>query len=201
MGVKSGAGGAVSSGAEYQARVAAYLLLAAFAKCRSVHSIWRSSRALVSRPLASVDDINLTFVEGQRNYIQVKKAIQFSVSSKSEFQSVLKQFVAQHADPTTLASSYTLVTGSGSSRKVTTEMKAALDGSRLGDEESFRRDQPKESVGIIDELLTSIRGLIVGDECRGSRTNRKSYLATERHRCWCWTSILIRLLSTRLFYF
>ncbi len=162
MGVKSGAGAAVSSGAEYQARVAAYLIACCLCEM-PIGAFDLAKLASISfETAASVDDINLTFVEGQRNYIQVKKAIQFSVSSKSEFQSVLKQFVAQHADPTTLASSYTLVTGSGSSRKVTTEMKAALDAFRLGDEESFRRDQPKESVGIIDELLTSIRGLIVG---------------------------------------
>lgn len=162
MGVKSGAGAAVSSGAEYQARVAAYLIASHLCVMPIAAFDLAKLTSISFETAASVDDINLTFTEGRRNYIQVKKAIQFSVSAKSELYSVLKQFVAQHASQTTSASSYTLVTGSGSSRKVTTDMKAALDAFRLGDEESFRSNQPKESVSIIDELLTSIRSLVAG---------------------------------------
>src|SRR5208282_3168908 len=115
MGVKSGAGAAVSSGAEYQARVAAYLVASHLCEMPIGAFNLAKLTSIGSETASNVDDINLSFTDGSHNYIQVKKAVQFSVSKKSELHSVIEQFVAQHADQTTAPSSYTLVTGSGSS--------------------------------------------------------------------------------------
>lgn len=153
MGLKGGAGASVSSGAEYQARVAAYLIASHLCEM-PVGSFELPKLASISFETAeSVDDLNLAFSDGRRDYLQVKKVIQFSSLPTSELYGVFGQFVAQFRTGATSESSYTLATESGSSRKVTTEMKAALDAFRLGNEESFRRDQPKESIAVIDELL------------------------------------------------
>jgi hypothetical protein len=153
MGVKSGAGAAVSSGAEYQARVAAYLVASHLCEMPVGRFDLAKLASISFETAESVDDVNLSFSDGRRDYLQVKKAIQFSSLPTSDLYGALAQFVAQYRPDTTSESSYTLVTESGSSRKVTTEMRAALEAFRLGDEESFRRDQPKASVAIIDELL------------------------------------------------
>lgn len=164
MPVKSGAGAAVSSGADYQARVAAYLI-AAHCCTAPIGSFDLSTLVTIGFETAeSVDDINLVFSGDHRSYLQVKKQITFSTQPGTELVNVLRQFVNQYDTQGGSSSTFVLVTTSTSSRKITTEMRSALEAFRLGDEESFRRDQPAETIAVVDELLVAIENLLPSGE-------------------------------------
>ncbi len=156
MSVKSGAGASVSSGADYQARVAAYLIALALCDVPIEHFDLSSLASIGFETAEPVDDINLSFAEGRDTYLQVKRKINFSTLTGSDFHGVIQQFVKQQSKHSGRSTKFTLVTTSASSKKITSEMKAALEAFRLGDEEAFRRDQPRESVSLIDVLLTLV---------------------------------------------
>jgi hypothetical protein len=165
MPVKSGAGAAVSSGADYQARVAAYLIASVLCHAAVTDLTLPETRSIGFETAESIDDINISFSNDRHAYLQIKKELSFSTLKDSELYDVIRQFSRQYSAHPHFDGDFLLVTTSSSSRKVTSEMKAALEAYRLGDEVSFRRDQPKEKVAIVDELLDLIVSLLeVGTE-------------------------------------
>ena len=143
----------MSSGAEYQARVAAYLIVSALCNAPGHPLAVSEIRKFGFETAEEVDDLNLDLSHKRNAYLQVKKQLTFSTAENSELRSVVTQFAKQYLRSGTSGADFVLVTTSRSSKKVTAEMVAALDAYRLGDEQSFRRDQPKETVALLDELL------------------------------------------------
>lgn len=140
MSVKSGAGAAVSSGADYQARVAAYFIAGAFCDA-PIEEIPVSKLTGIGFETAEpVDDLILEFPD-HSCFLQIKRKLSFSLDAGTDLFSAMEQFTRQVARRSTRTKCF-LVTSSESSRKITTEMRAALNAFRLGEESAFRRDQP-----------------------------------------------------------
>jgi hypothetical protein len=152
MGSKSGAGAAVSSGASYQARVAAYLLVTAICGLESDLAAAGAVKTLGFETTEAVDDLNVGLSDGSAIYIQAKAKIEFSLSKGGELRSVLQQFEKQESRGAEGHDIFVLVTSSRSSKKVIYDLRAALDAFRKSPEREFFRDQPRALVDIIFEL-------------------------------------------------
>jgi hypothetical protein len=161
MAANSGAGASVSSGAGYQARIGAYLLVTHICGVSSDITKDRKILSVGFETTESVDDINVTLADGAVIFIQAKAKIDFSVLQTSELRSVFEQFERQNRIRANTEDQYFLITSGRSSRKVTYDMRAALEAFRLGPETYFRRDQPRALVQIVDDLLALIRALQV----------------------------------------
>lgn len=159
MAAKSGAGASVSSGADYQARIGAYLLATSICNASSAIAGERKISALGFETTEKVDDINVSLSDGAAIYIQTKANIQYSLAVDSQLRSVLGQFQQQHQTRPNDADQFHLVTTGKSSRKIIYDMRAALEAFRLGPEQPFRKDQPAALVQLIDELLAAVQEL------------------------------------------
>ncbi len=181
MAVKSGAGAAVASGANFQARVAGYLIVADLCDFSSPITRGVKVARIGFETAESIDDINIHLEDGSAVYVQAKARIDYSASSESELSSVLKQFESQHASSSNGFGRYLLVVGSKSSRKLRDDLRVALDALRGGTYDAFRRDQPQALVKIIDEqirILNSIRTATnrPADEQACTEILRRSYV-------------------------
>jgi hypothetical protein len=157
LSAKSGAGASVSSGASYQARVGAFSVAAALCE-RPVE--FCDSRRLVSIGFETsehVDDINIHTEDGGKFYIQAKSRIEFSTLERSEFVSVITQFLRQDREAASENSNFLLVTGSRSSSTIIESLRVGLNAFRTSDEATFRRDQNKTIVQTLDYVISIIQ--------------------------------------------
>ncbi len=178
MNGKGGAGASVSSGAGFQARVAAYALLSsicdletAFGKPGTIAHVGFETRT-------SIDDFNIAFKDNSRIYIQAKATIGYTLDG--EFRSVLEQFEAQDADGGG-DERYFLVTSSRASKKIVFELRAAWDAYRFSPEADFFRDQPKNLSDILAEVRDALRNIRTSakrnaDQAAIDRIIRKSHV-------------------------
>jgi len=111
--------------------------------------------------MEDVDDINVHLKDGGTIYIQAKAIISFSVSAGGELRSVLDQFHRQTRRP---GDRLLLITTSRSSKKVTYDLRSALEAYRHAEEEAFYKTQPTALSGIIDEVKVTLHSLgVQGD--------------------------------------
>jgi len=162
MAVSSGAGASVASGAGYQARVAAYFVVCHLAGL-PVHSMARGQPTAISMETnEAIDDLQVSFANGPRSMMQAKRSLSFSTLPNSELASVFEQFVVQSLQAAGDESDdYCLVTSSDASKRITGDMKAALDAARTASQTAFERDQPKAIVCTYNELLGLVREIQV----------------------------------------
>lgn len=159
MAKNSGAGASVSSGASYQARVAGYYLVTAMCGFDSGIDGIKDATHISFETRDSIDDLSLTLATGPMVYIQAKATIDFSLTG--ELRSVLAQFEAQEASGSSPTDRFVLTTTSRASKKVTHDLRTALDVFRAAPEKEFFRDQPKAISDIIRDLRTAISELTV----------------------------------------
>jgi len=154
MAVSSGAGASVASGASYQARVAAYFVVCHLAGLSIPFMARGQPTTLSMETNEAIDDLQVSFANGARSMMQAKRSLSFSTLPNSELASVFEQFVIQsiHA-ASDKSDDYYLVTSSDSSKRVTGDMKAALDAARTASQVAFEQDQPKSIVCTYNELL------------------------------------------------
>jgi hypothetical protein len=116
----------------------------------------------------AIDDLQVSFANGSRCMMQAKRSLSFSTLPGSELASVLEQFVRQSLQATgDEADDYCLVTSSDASKRITGDMKAALDAARTASQAAFERDQPKAIVRTYNDLLglvCEIRLRLVGSK-------------------------------------
>ncbi|QKC97157.1 hypothetical protein [Mesorhizobium sp. NZP2298] len=155
---QGGAGASVSSGAGFQARVAAYSILSSICEIETEFGAASSIAQVGFETRTSIDDLNLLFRNGSRSYIQAKATVDFSLAT-GELRSVFQQFEQQDAAGDN-NERFLLVTSSRASKKVTFDLRAALEGFRSSQAGDFFRDQPKVLTDIIADLriaLTELR--------------------------------------------
>jgi hypothetical protein len=158
MPVSFGGGAATASGAAYQSSVAAYLLVSII--CDIDIEPYGSSRpSSISFETANpVDDISVSFERQPTSYLQVKRALSFSVAPDQEFYSCLDQFVRQWiADKH--VHSLVLVTTSESSKRLTVVLPAVVAAISSGSENDFRRDQNKSFIRDLDLVLDTLQSI------------------------------------------
>ena len=160
MAATAGAGAAVSSGADYQGRIAAYLMACALTGIPVEEFGGREVKTRGFETAEAVDDLNVEFTDGLTGYVQAKRSINYSIRSESNLCSVLRQFVGQHRRVRG-NSAYYLAVSTSSSKKITGDMRAALDAFRDSPNHAFFRDQPKALTDIIVELRSAVTGLLV----------------------------------------
>ena len=160
MAVKSGAGASVASGAGYQARVTAYFASCALADAPVPAMPFGKPMGLASETAEAVDDLQLHFANGRRILAQAKRSLSFSTAAESELKSVLAQFVIQHIARGDALDEYCLITSSAASKRVTGDMRAALEVAKDCSAEVFERDQPKAIVETFAALLKSAQDLL-----------------------------------------
>lgn len=160
---RTGSGAATSSGVNYQNRVAAYLLATGLCGSSLPQFGETGLRKIGFETTEAVDDLNIELEGRATAYLQIKRNLSFSTSPTSELHSVLRQFAKQFQSPSKL-DQMILVTSSDSSRRVTGQMRAALNAFRNGQEDSFRRDQPMSVKNTIDELLNTVGAIVQGRE-------------------------------------
>lgn len=153
MAAKSGAGASVSSGANYQAQIGAYILLSGICSVEADIIAGGTIKSVSFETTEAIDDINVAMAGGWHLYIQAKATIDYSASSTSVLAAVIEQFAQQLNTNSTDKDRFVLATSGRSSRKIVFDLRAALEAFRSGDEVRFRKDQPKALVQIIDELL------------------------------------------------
>ena len=159
MAAKSGAGASVSSGASFQARVGAYLMVCGICGLETDFVEGHTLRAISFETTEAIDDINVALANGNRLFIQAKAKIDYSTARDSDLRAVFEQFERQYRSNHDVAGQFILATTGRSSRKVIYDLRAALEAFRGGDEVRFRKDQPKALVEIVDEILRMVAEL------------------------------------------
>lgn len=160
MRAKSGAGAAVSSGANFQARVGAYLIASRLCTTPSAILGDESFEYLSFETTEAVDDINVVFSDESAVYIQAKATISYSINAGGELRSVLEQFCNQEIQA---GAKLLLVTSSRASKKVINDLRAALNAFHTASNVAFFRDQPKALTEIITQIRSAIRDVSVGN--------------------------------------
>lgn len=157
MAGQGGAGASVSSGAGFQARVAAYAILSSICELETEFGAAGSITQVGFETRTSIDDLNLLFRDRSRSYLQAKATIDFSLAA-GELRSVFQQFEEQDAAGGS-NERFLLVTSSRSSKKVTFDLRAALEAFRSSPTADFFRDQPKVLTDIIADLRITLAEL------------------------------------------
>lgn len=152
----SGGGAAVSSGANFQARIAGYIIASDLCGHTPEAILDDVIETISFETNEFVDDINLATHSGNI-YIQAKANISYSFGKNSEFLSVIEQFFLQF--DLSLDQVFILATGSRASGKITKDLRHALSVFSKSPEEEFFRDQPQSSKKIINELRSIINDL------------------------------------------
>lgn len=173
-----GAGASVSSGAGFQARVAAYVLLSSICELETAFGKPGTIAHIGFETRASIDDLNIAFRDNSRSYIQAKATIGYTLDG--ELRSVLEQFEAQDADGNP-DERYLLVTSSRASKKIVFELRAAWNAYRSSPEANFFRDQPKNLSDILAEVRDTLRDIRAAanrsaDQAAIDRILRKSHV-------------------------
>jgi hypothetical protein len=150
---QGGAGASVSSGAGFQARVAAYALLSSICEMETAFGEPGAIVHVGFETRTSIYDLNIVFRDGYKSYIQAKATIGYTLGG--ELRSVLQQFEAQDAEGCP-NERYFLVTSSRASKKVVFELRATLDAYRTSPEAEFFRDQPKNLLDILVEVRETL---------------------------------------------
>ncbi|MGO9004598.1 MAG: hypothetical protein ACLQIQ_06840 [Beijerinckiaceae bacterium] len=159
MAVRSGAGASIASGADYQARIAAYLIAMDLARFGDGLTDGARIETIGFETAEAVDDLNVS-VEGRALlYIQAKATIAYSLKTGGDLHAVFSQFERQHHAAPERDERFLLVTGPSASRTVTQTLRVALEAFRSSPEFAFRRDQPRSVVKVIDELAALINNL------------------------------------------
>jgi hypothetical protein len=156
---RSGAGASVSSGADYQARVAAYAIANGLVGSRIAALEELHAEHIEHEVREQVDDLIIRTQEGIDIYVQAKRQLSWSLSPSSDFGSTVAQFARQHASGR--RGLYALATTSASSRRVAMELPAALLAYRSGTLESFLRDQPASHVALLTDLVAAIKKIAI----------------------------------------
>jgi len=156
---RAGAGAAVSSGANFQARVAAYLIVAAICDLETPVGPAGFVSSFSFETFEAVDDINLGTSTKSYVYIQAKASIALTFAAGGEMRKVFAQFEGQHAAGGGKQDRYLLVTSARASRTVTGDLRAALVAFRTADDSAFRRDQPKALQDVIAAARSAVQSI------------------------------------------
>lgn len=159
---RAGAGAAVSSGANFQARVAAYLIVAAACDLETPVGPAGFVSSFSFETFEAVDDINLGTSTASHVYIQAKASIALTFAAGGEMRKVFAQFEGQHAAGEGEQDRYLLVTSARASRAVTGDFRAALAAFRTSDDRAFRRDQPKALQNVIEVARSAVQSIARG---------------------------------------
>lgn len=151
---QGGAGASVSSGAGFQARVGAYAMLASICGLETAFGEGGAISRASFETRTSIDDLVLQLRDGSHIFVQAKATIDFSLTS-GELKSVFEQFDGQDGEGGA-NESYLLVTSSRASKKVTGDLRAALDAFRTSPANVFYRDQPKALTDVITDLRSML---------------------------------------------
>jgi hypothetical protein len=156
---RAGAGAAVSSGANFQARVAAYLIVAAICDLETSVGPAGFVKSFSFETFEAVDDINLGTSTKSHVYIQAKASIALTFEPGGEMRKVFAQFEAQHAAGGGEQDRYILITSARASRTVTGDLRAALSAFRTADDKAFRRDQPRALQNVIAAARSAVQSI------------------------------------------
>ncbi len=156
---RAGAGAAVSSGASFQARVAAYLIVAAICDLETPVGPAGFVSSFSFETFETVDDINLGTSVKSHVYIQAKASIALTLAAGGDMRKVLAQFEGQHAAGGNEQDRYLLVTSARASRTVIGDLRAALAALRTSDARAFRRDQPRALQDVIAAARSAIQSI------------------------------------------
>lgn len=154
MAGRTGAGASVSSGADYQARVAAYAIAHALVGSAMAALDEMHAERIEHETREYIDDLIIRTQEGTDVYVQAKRQLNWSLSATSDFGSTIAQFARQHASGQ--RGLYALATTSASSRRITMDLSAALLAYRSATPAAFLRDQPASFATLITDLKTAI---------------------------------------------
>lgn len=145
---KGDAGGAaMSGGADYQARVASYFIVQLLLK-REINKFLPINENSIIKSIhfeaaVFVDDLYIT-TESRDLFFQIKRSINLSDESTSEFYKTIKQFFYQFIINPDLDNYYILVTSSDASSKIRKSLKKYIDSTLLN-ETDFDTDPWNES--------------------------------------------------------
>lgn len=171
MSKKTGGGSALFAGADFQARLGAYALTSVITS--TACSLYSGDLTSISFETGeAVDDLLLVTTKGN-TYVQAKRSVSFSKASGSALLSTLSQFAAQDLNGT---DRLVLATTSKSSKKITRDLKTALDRFRTADRLRFERDQPKAIVDVIVEFLELLTDGLGCDPTAADRITRCAHV-------------------------
>lgn len=161
----SGAGASIASGASYQTRVASYIFVLAYCGFESVIEGADDVLHIGFETAQSVDDINIRLNDGRTVFIQAKASFDFSLAN-GELRSVFEQFEEQHALGS-FDGRFVLATTNRASRRVTENLRLALDVFRHSPDEAFFRNQPR----AISDVIASVRTTLAELQTAAGRAN------------------------------
>lgn len=151
-------GAAVNAGADFQQRIAAFLMVHMLSDISDVSALGIGNgveiRELRFESDDEIDDLVL-ITSHDRRFVQAKRALSLSDNIDSDFSSVLKQFVRQFCMDCHDDDLYILATSSRSSQRITKELRKLTYASRLNEEGA---DQ-NPLTAVENEVLTKTRAL------------------------------------------
>lgn len=103
-----------------------------------------------------IDDLVLTYVDGKKIFMQMKRSINLSTNKDSEFYSVCKQFVGQFLQSQTDNIAFVLVTSNKASNKIHQVLRRLLDCIRTANTMQIK-ELNKNEQNILDKLVTIIK--------------------------------------------
>ncbi|MDV7341107.1 hypothetical protein RYZ26_15980 [Terasakiella sp. A23] len=159
MAHKTGGGAATAAGIGYQDRVAGYFIAHVLLDHTSDKTFHEKLSEINFEVSLDVDDLNLVMVSGRHLNIQIKRALSFSLTEESDLTKTLTQFVKQFSRNKTANAEFALIASTDSSRKISQDMRIALEAIRSGSEENFRRDQSSSLIQVLDSLIEKINDI------------------------------------------
>jgi hypothetical protein len=149
----SGAGASVSSGASFQARIGAYLIVSDLCGLATSLTNHEHIYKLSFESRSIVDDINIVTKNGSHVYIQAKAKIDFSKTEDSHFGEVIKQFCYQYANADVSKTRLVLAVGTDCSKKVGSTARRVLQKYKLSSFEDFLKNQNAQDVQCLLDMI------------------------------------------------
>lgn len=106
----------------------------------------------------SIDDLVLTTSNSKKIYLQMKRNINLSIDSSSEFYKVCKQFLNQYLEENYSDIGYVLITSNTSSNNISDVLKKILDSIRSSNS-LITKEYNKSELAIINKVIDIFKNL------------------------------------------
>lgn len=166
---ESAGGAATNAGSEYQQRVSSLFLVCMLLRVKVSDILGLPSDGapieVSFETQEPIDDCRVTLDDGTRMNLQIKRSISLSEKTKSDFYSVIDQFVQQYLSDKDRKSRFILATSSRSSSSITRILKKILESTRscgLDFESTVLNEKEISVYNILKNVIKTVFNAKVG---------------------------------------
>ncbi len=150
-------GSATSAGIDYQQRVAAWFLVALLFNHDVSNTLDLPETSYIKdiafETAENIDDLRLQLTNQNNIYLQIKRSLNLSTSTNSDFYKTIKQFVKQFVLNMYSKDIFMLITSSDSSSKILRDLVKIFSSARLNDEKYTQNPLSKSERDTYEKYL------------------------------------------------